>query len=162
MLETDIQEVIRAQLPAQVGDVLRKRLADANRLENELKVANEANKGYLEKIVALEAQISRNGNLDHKAMLLAAKEAEVNAKLLKAEIMDIREKHAQQRVDDMRSIVSAVFANNMFKYRVNDSGMIPVATQGGSYPTSMGFNRTVEATGEGAPPPAPGIPPGTP
>jgi hypothetical protein len=155
-LELDIQAAIEKNLSAEVGATLKKRLeiaeGDARRIV-ELRKLNEELKGQVE---ALSATIIKAGDLDKKFQELVKTNAEVEKKLIRAEIIALKEEHAKERVAEMRGLVSLVFQNNQFKYNLTDNGYLPIPSgQGGGYFTAQ-HNRTITGQGEGAPPPAPG------
>jgi hypothetical protein len=154
-INDDIKAAIDKNLSAEVGEILKRRLelaeADARKIV-ELKKLNEDLKSL---VVSLEAQVAKAGDLDKKFQQLVATNAEVEKKLIRAEIYDLKVEHAKERVFDMKSLVSLVFQNNQFKYSTVENGSLPAGCDQYGNPRTTGYNRTSTGQGEGAPPPPP-------
>jgi hypothetical protein len=154
-LQDDLRAAIEKNLSAEVGAALKELLASAERdaaalVENRKFV--ESLKGQVE---ALSATVLKAGDLDKKAQDLRTKESEVNNKLLRAEIVALKEEHAKERVADMKHLVSLVFQNNQFKYSLTETGNLPAGTDQYGNTKSAYYNKTATAEGVGAPPPPP-------
>jgi hypothetical protein len=154
-INDDIKAAIDKNLSTEVGDVLKKRLELVDSLEKKLAAEVKLSLERVERIAEQTKVIERAGDLDKKAQELKTKDAEVTSKLLRAEIVALKEEHAKERVAEMRNLVALVFQNNQFKYTLTDNGYLPVPMSGGGY-TNASHQRTITGQGEGAPPPAPG------
>lgn len=143
-LMSQITKAINEQLPAQVGQVLKTRLAKAEKDAADLVTLREsfdamkAERDSLLKRVADEKELL----LRQKAIEVAAKE--VDAKLLKLEIHELKVAQADIRVKDMKEVVGMVFANNKFKYYESGSTSVPSGPHGVQ---SVGTYRSVDGEG---------------
>lgn len=124
-LQKEITEAIEKQLPAQVGDLLKKRLVKAE--EDEVKVAqlHELLNTKREAISNLEAKLSKYQELDAYKKLLDDREntislKERNIKVFEAELKTVE---AEKRVNEMFNLVGTVFRSPVFRssYNKNDS-----------------------------------------
>lgn len=77
-MEKEIKEIIEKNMPAQVGDVLKQRLQQAETDAINLKIAKKTNEEDLGKIRELVKQLDDYGRLDHRNKLLEAREKIVN------------------------------------------------------------------------------------
>ena len=155
-ISDDIRAAIDKNLSMEVGDLLKKRLELVDDLEKKLAASEKLSKERVDRIAEQTATIAKAGDLDKRTQDLRAKDLEVTAKLLRADLIALKEEHAKERVTEMRNLVSLVFQNHQFKYQVLDNGYLPVSTQMGSCTQQASHSRTITATGEGAPPPGPG------
>ena len=155
-INDDIKAAIDKNLSMEVGKALKERLELVEILEGRLRASAKLAEERTQLIETQTAQLARAGDLVEKAKALQLKDAEVTAKLLRADLIALKEEHAKERVAEMRGLVLAVFANNQFKYQVNDNGYMPVSGTMGSSMQQASHSRTITATGEGAPPPGPG------
>lgn len=140
-MQEDIKKAINENLPAQVGEVLKKRLAQADRDKDQLFLSTKEstslrkiNDRLIDDVEALKGKVKKQVELD-------TREAEI---ILKEKLMGLKEIHSNERVKDLKDIVSLVFANNKYKY--HEFGDIPVKDPGG-YTMSGQFNKTVEKEG---------------
>lgn len=124
-MKQEIQDIIRKNLPAEVGDVLRQELSELARLREETSKLAEEGKSWRNDACAaknaLEAATKRLGNIEKREADAAAKDVTLT---LREELVKLREAHAKERVDEMRGVVKDVFSNNRLKYSV------PVAVPG--------------------------------
>jgi len=155
-IEGDISKAIDANLNAEVGTRLKVRLQQAEDLEKKNKLLDQEVIEARRTIGDLNSKLERAGDLDKKNEVLLKVQAEADKKLLRVEIVELKEKHAKERVDDMKELVRCVFANNQYKYLIQENGMGVVTANPNNYPATIPTTRTISGTGDGAPPPAPG------
>lgn len=151
-LTNDINAAIAGHLPSAVGEVLRKRLHQADQLE---KCAESLRKRLEETEQALStalAKVAAAGAVDARLAKADAREHEIEgaaeAVALREAIISLRETHARERVDDMRSLTQAVFANNHYKYQVQSQVMTATPVPGQTYPTISTLNNTHVVEGQ--------------
>lgn len=134
-LQAKLREAIAEYLPAETSGLLRERLDALVKLEEErpgleerLAVLTEAN-GRLVDSNAQWRNKERTLELIKEALgerETACTEREEKCRH-REEVIDLKEAHAKERVDEMRSVVHDVFGNNRFKYDRTVMGPVPVA-----------------------------------
>lgn len=159
-LEDEIRIAIDKNLSAEIGTRLLTRLQRAEDDSNALDGFRAKLQRAQDHITELEAKLARHKEIDERMATLVKREDEVNQKLMRAEIYELRVKCSEEKVGLMRDVVKDVFANHRFKYMVTEGGTMPVMASTGSYPSPQGFSRTATGEGEGAPPPPPSGSPG--
>lgn len=127
-LTSELMEAVDKNLPQMVGDQLKARLvkADAD--------AKEASK-----VPGLEAELSKakdtiRANEQKVAAVTGREEKATQRELvvdLREKLMELKEKHAQERVQEMRGVVDSVFANSRFKYQETYNHYTPQGSHGG-------------------------------
>ena len=155
-INDDIKAAIDKNLSTEVGKALKERLELVEVLEKRLETYEKLAKERTQLIETQTAQLAKFGDLERRAAAITVTDIEVSKKLLRADIIALKEEHAKERVAEMRNLVALVFQNNQFKYQVTDNGYMPIATSMGSAMSQASHSRTITATGEGAPPPSPG------
>lgn len=141
-LSEKIMVAVNESLPQQVGDQLRKRLQLAHDESVALKVANNTIERLQREAEELRRIIDGHSAISKRQHELAKQESEVTAKLIRAEVMELKVSEAQRRADSVERIVSLVFQNNRFKY--TQTGMETVVVPGNHYTTERTPVRTVE------------------
>lgn len=120
-IEDDIKEAINKNLPSQVGDVLKRKLEEGDRLIEINKTLKQNTNVITKEYDKLKAKETLLNNAKIKLGDAIAKEKEVE---LREELIKLKEEHCEIRVADCKDIVSKVFANNRFKYQ--QYGNIPI------------------------------------
>ncbi len=140
---TKIQELVEQHLPAQLSESLRRALnqAEADRLlvqslTRDLEASRNQNKSLTE-------QVRANGEIEEKRREIAEAQRVLDAKKVDAKIVELREEHATRRVEDMKGVVLAVFANSKLKYNSYSNEQIPNPQYGGTISKSSGGEREV-------------------
>jgi hypothetical protein len=153
-LTDDLKNAIEKNLSAEVGATLKKVLDRAEADASALALSKMSEENLRNQLHALQKQVKSQEALEE----LISKNQETEAKALAAtafkQMVDLKMKHSEERVADMKHLVGLVFQNNFYKYQVMDSGSTPV-NMGNGCVTSAGHSRTITGTGEGAPPPPP-------
>ena len=145
-LTNDIHDQIKKNLPGLVGDELVKRLQQADKDAIDLDTARrklvEMDR-YRHDAESMRVQLK---GYDERVATVVKREADAT---LREKLIEMREKHADEKVALMRGVVTDVFANNRFKY--NETGYVPVVTPPSQYSaggmTSGSISRTVESQG---------------
>jgi hypothetical protein len=148
----NIQEAIKKNLSAEVGDALRKRLNEA---DADLKALEVLHKRLAElELVAKEVQSDKQRA--KQIEMLEEKEKALRRAETDKYIITLREQSAKDREAFALRVLEIVFSNNVYKYRTTETGNLPIpASQPGTYPSTMPYNREASGVGEGAPPPPP-------
>ena len=140
-LDKEITEVIEKNLPAHVGTALQKRLAQAETDAAELQRVNDQRTDLLNQVAQLKLELSDKSNLLHKHDELdkreaAVKEAERDAKVLKAEL----ELAAEKRISSaMQDTLKLLVRNTSFRQEVWGTKPVPVE---GMAPGAGGYGGT--------------------
>lgn len=153
-MNAEIQQLINAHLPAQVGDVLRKRLQQADETEALLKKANETIAKKDQEITSLHGRLGQLESIDRNIADINRREAELmrgEIRLAKeTAVLDAQKSLINMMLDRNEKIVLAVFSNNKMKYREErqDGYVFPPNAQT-SYPQTgaVPSSRTVETEG---------------
>lgn len=149
MLE-QIQEIVRKNLPAEVGEQLRQFMNEAESQKKSLGYANERIKAFEASVAAKDAEI---GTLKEKLKLsgeLDKREKDVTQREIRLDVMtaQIREGAAVQRADEMKDLVSIIFKNPRVVKNVMSNEMVPVVVPGNSYPQSSSASKSETTTKE--------------
>ncbi len=138
-MEAEIKKIIEENLPAQVGDVLKKRLEQADRdvdtiktLETNLKKRTGELKEANKEIETLRERWLRDDELKQRDETLTKRENKIN--VFQAEL---RAQEAQNRADEIFSLVDSVFKNprirksifNQHEYHNEKGGNVLFPTQ---------------------------------
>lgn len=129
-LMAQVNKVINEQLPSQVGEALKKRLAQADLESKQLKEVIARNDVLGKEKEELAKALTAHKELDSKIQQLEALKRETDLKLLKLELQELKVTQADLRVKDMKEIVGMVFANNKFKYNTCTSETVPSGQYG--------------------------------
>lgn len=144
-LMTQITKAINEQLPAQIGDALKTRLIQADADAMKVKALSEKIDALQLERATLVSEVTAHNSLDSKRAILEATQKEVDAKLLKLEISELKVEQAAVRVKDMKEVVGMVFANNRYKYSECSSRQVP--GDPGSYLHYASDSKSIESEG---------------
>lgn len=125
-MNADIIDAINKNLPSAVGEVLRKRLEQAADLEKRFAdlegkyndVAKERNR--------LVDVVTQGKTIAEREAAADKKLEELKKKEIAAALIDLREHHAQERVQELKELTLAVFANSRMKYSTTERVMHPI------------------------------------
>lgn len=129
-LTSQITKAINEQLPAQVGQVLKIRLAKAEKDAADLVTLRESFDAMKAEVISLLKQVSDEKEITRREQSCEQARKEIDAKLLKLEIHELKVAQADIRVKDMKEVVGMVFANNKFKYYESGSTSVPSGPHG--------------------------------
>lgn len=122
-MEQEIQDIISRQLPAQVGDVLRKRLEQADSdavkvksLESEVRAIREQNVKQHNEIGELKSQIAMHHLLDVREAAATKREQSIELEICKA-----RADNAERSKGELFNLVGLVFRNSIVKESISKS-----------------------------------------
>lgn len=135
-LQAELREAIERHLPAETSGLLRERLDALTKLEEERPGLEERisfltgdnarlvkdNDKWRETLSVLDM---RDVSVTDRELACTKREIEC---LHREVVIDLKEAHAKERVDEMRSVVHDVFGNNRFKY--TRTGFVPVPVAG--------------------------------
>lgn len=141
----ELNEAVRKNLPSHLSDELKKALDERASLQSALKDQKTENEWCKSKIGDLESRERKIAEGNAVFAKLEKTQSDVDAKLLRAEIFELKASNAEQRVKDAKDIVLAVFGNSKFKY--SESGYAPVGVPVGGFVNSGSTNKTIETEG---------------
>ena len=128
-LELDIKAAIQKSLPSAVGDVLQKRLAKADEDAKQLERVQAHNQTLAKKVADLEATIKSDEEREGRIKKLQEAVELAKSTTHDKQIVEMIEKHADEKVKLVLSVVSTVFSNAKLKSVVMENGqtvhMIP-------------------------------------
>lgn len=149
MLE-QIQEVVRKNLPAEVGEQLKKFMEEASsfkdrcaRFEKQIEADKQSLKLKDEEIKELTAKLKLAGDLHARETHVSKQENNLTATMATE-----RADAAERRSGDIMQLVSLVFRNPRMVRVYEDSETVPVTTQGTSYPMPFTKTKTIKETEE--------------
>lgn len=127
-IDKDIADAIEKNLPAMIGEQLRKELEQLPKLratlvaqENETKVARDSAAGWKAKAESLDAQLTAHQKLaDREAAVLKREQAQ--------DLNDLRVKLADERRADAVGLVREIFRSPVMTRTLN--GTVPVPVDG--------------------------------
>jgi predicted RNase H-like nuclease (RuvC/YqgF family) len=144
-MEAEIRAAIEKSLPSAVGDVLKKRLEQAEQLAAKLESTQAHNQTLAKKVSELEATIKsdeeRTGQIKKLQESIALAKTTTDDK----RIVDMIEKHANEKVDLVKSLFTTVFANAKLKSTVLENSQVSQVvpgTGGGYYTTTTPVTST--------------------
>lgn len=158
VLSNQIDQVIRDNLPQNVGDVLCQELArlqssedERTKLEDSIENLRAQNHKLTQTVSALRTQIQKQKDLEAKEQELQDKEQRLRCE---KDIVTAVQSERDNRITDLKEVVGAVFSNNHFKYSrtrtVNKLG-VPIVDSDGYVGTHCAGPETTseEVEGEG-------------
>lgn len=144
----EIQEVVRRNLPSEVGETLRKYLKDAvdwkerlDRYCKDLEVEQGKVKTLRLEVTALEAELRRAGDLAKREK--AVHDLESN---LRVQMAEFAQKCAEAKTAAIMELAAMAFRNP--KFVTSEQNQVPYWDQQGHYQSTMCGSRKVEKTQE--------------
>lgn len=130
-----IQEIVRKNLPAEVGDQLKKHLQDAEATARKLQMVEDDLKAKRQDLLQRDAEIARLNGLLKTSGDLDKREKDVTAREIRQEIAiaDIKRLEAEKRAEGLFTLVGQVFRNPRFVTNESSSINKPTATGGMHY-----------------------------
>jgi hypothetical protein len=143
-MEADIKAAIEKNLPSAVGELLQKRLVKADEDAKQLERVQAHNQTLAKKVSDLEAVIKsdeeRVGQIKKLQDSIELAKATTHDKY----IVELIEKHANEKVELVKSIVNTVFANARLKSTVMENAQIVNMIPGTN--GSCGYTTTTPTT----------------
>lgn len=159
MFEAEITELINKNLPAHVGEVLRKRLERCDALEREVAAKAHLIEVKDKEIAAFQRLVRSEENITRDHEVLQKRIAEQNKKeqqfAIDRAVLDAMKEANSQRIADHKEIVLAVFANAKYKYQQFESDTKTIVlpqSGGGSWDKTVTDHRSKRVETEGAGP----------
>ena len=118
-ISTEFQEIINKNLPHAVGNELQKVLTKAQEDAKRVEFFLEENQKLKEEIKALKVKEIEFNSAKEKERQAEERLREYNNKL---EILKIKEEHAKERVQEIKSLTERVFSSNRMNYNLNLNG----------------------------------------
>ena len=121
-MKQEIQELIAKNLPAQVGEVLKKRLEDADKYEVLVKAQKEMLNDKDGEIKCLKAEIEKYMKFDTRNSELDQREREISKRENTMEVWEAKLKlaEAEKRISDNVNFVGMVFKSPVFRKYTNE------------------------------------------
>lgn len=143
-MKEEIQSIINKNLPAEVGEILRKRLEHADKDAAELKEVKQAWERSKDRVINLESILSKHADLDSKASELRAKEKELatresNQKVFEAELKCAE---AEKRANELSTVVMQVFKSPVYRKQSSGTTALSTGSNGSYYASSAPVNDT--------------------
>lgn len=149
MLE-QIQEIVRKNLPAEMGEQLRQFMNEAESQKKSLGYANERIKSFEASVASKDADIVKLTDKLKLAGDLDKREKDVTQREIRLDVMtaQIREGAAVHRADEMKELVSIIFKNPRIVKTAMSNEMVPVVMPGNSYPQTSNASKNETTTKE--------------
>lgn len=151
-MEKEIEEIIKKNLPAQVGETLRKTLEQGEKYKVELDATVHSFECERKKVVALESRIDEYKKSDERNSKLEARETAVSEKERNQKVFEAELKlaEAEKRTTDATNFVGMVFKSPIYRKTTfeNENGMQNwnSQTNRNEFVPSGGKNKTEEKT----------------
>lgn len=137
-MEKELQEIIRKNLPQEVGENLQKELAELGRLRARCETQET-------EILSLQETVGKLRGLKEKEQELQKMEIGLQEKArdlaLREAVLEVKEKYAETNRCNNLEVVKAVFANNRYKYNEFGSQSVPSGQYG---ITSGPYNKSID------------------
>lgn len=150
----DIREVIRKNLPSEVGDRLREQLARAETLKLEVERKDReildlraAANGLNATISSLSEKLKLAGDLDKRE-----KEVRGRENVLDVTEANARASSAERALAEVTGLARIVFSNPRLVTRVDESRMVPMPNPSGGYISQQQETKSTTRTEEVNPP----------
>ena len=142
-MKTEIEEIISKNLPAQVGDVLKQRLAQADAYEAEVKSLRENKISNEATIKGLHAEIERYMAFDNRNAAIDAREKELDNKERNLKIAELEFKLAseKEKTQFTQSVAMGLVRNTEYRKSIHDS-----ETKDGYYDANGNYVMPVNTT----------------
>lgn len=121
-MEKEIKEIIAKNLPQHVGDVLKSRLEEADRLQNTV-ISLQEEKEYLkEQIGKLKEELAKEKNhtLSEETIKLKEQDVKDRERNLELTIANMKLSEMEKRNLEMLNIVQAVFKSPVYRKHVSN------------------------------------------
>lgn len=122
-MEHEFKAIIEKNLPAQVGDVLKKRLEQADKDAADLSTARKANEDAVKKIDDLNKQIADYKKFDERNSALEAREkaCEIQERDLKVKTLEYQLQSEKDKTVFAQGLALGLVRNTEFKRTVFDT-----------------------------------------
>lgn len=150
-ISKEITAAIDANLPAAVGDVLRKRLEQADQDAKDLAKEKAGNVRYMEQVKALNAEITELKSRVSTGGELYARETAVSKREHAADIFELNARLVSEKMVSTGyfQFLTALVKNPVLKETILRNGSVPIPTGGGGYNSATSSeSSTTERTTE--------------
>ena len=136
-MEQEIKDIIAKNLPQHVGDVLRTRLSEADKLESEVKYLNKELANHKKDIEYLKEKLEKERQHTYSEQQLKAEwsKLEERERNLEVEMLKLKLEESQKRADVSTKLVETVFRSPVYRKHVENMTL-------GSYDVQGRFNQT--------------------
>jgi predicted nucleic acid-binding Zn-ribbon protein len=136
-MEQEIKDIIAKNLPQHVGDVLKSRLADADRLEYEVVKLESALSSAQKDIEHLKEKLQEERNHTYSEQQLKTElfRVEERERKLEMEILKLKLDESEKRADISTRLVETVFRSPVYRKHVENMTL-------GSYDNQGRYNQT--------------------
>lgn len=155
-MEQEIRDIIAKNMPAEVGDVLKRQLLQAETdaakvidLTREIGDYRETNKNLTKENQVLRTRATAVSTRENEVTIREAGVLDVKHRL---EMASLQLECERERRQDCFTMVGLIMGNNKYKYSRNESGMIPINNPGTNgacgYTGQESFNKHTDEEGE--------------
>lgn len=132
-IDDKIQEALREDLPAQVGDVLRERLKEADKLEEQKEQLEQEVESLKDKNRKLQKRINDERDLDKERNELEVKAEELEDKRREQEVFEakLKAEEAEKRAGLAEKFVDKVFRSPVYRKHINKPVPVDYGQGGG-------------------------------
>ena len=129
-MNKEIEDIIAKNLPQHVGEVLNKRLVQADKDAAELEMCKKDIKNLNENNSALLKRISEQDTIERiqKETEKLKEDLEIRERNLKITVLTLQVDEANKRADVARELAFALFKNPTYKTIEQQNGMMPIKT----------------------------------
>lgn len=143
-MNEEIKELLQKHLPAQVGETLKERLAQADRDEKTVKLQDESIKDLKKDLLDLDGRLQEYKQFDVRNALLESREKELEARERNLEVETLKYQLASSNnnTEFARSVALGLVRNTEYRKNIFDTenvGGVPVKDSYGNmmYPIPM-------------------------
>lgn len=125
-MKEEIQEIIKKNLPQQVGETLKARLEEADQLEIKLRQVEEKIKNLSLSEGFLREELSKYRKLDERNSTLESREKELETKErnLEIETLKYQLQSEKDKIEFTKSIAQGLVRNTEYRKQVYDSDSV--------------------------------------
>lgn len=144
---SEINEIIKKNMPSEVGNNLKKLLEEGEECKNKLDILERVKKDLSDEVVFLKSTIQEYQKLDERNSKLEEREKdvvqkEINQKVFEAEL---KATEAEKRASELSGFVGMVFKSPVFRKTINEP-VYDTYSAGGLYSQVGGGLKSEEQT----------------
>ncbi len=116
-MTNEINEIIKKNLPAQVGEVLQQRLKKADDDEKMLETAKKTNEDAVKKINELTSEVAKHKAITERESAVTKRELDVKERENSQKVFEAELKlaEAEKRITDIVNLTSLAFKSPVFR-----------------------------------------------
>lgn len=142
MLEADIRQAIEKHLSAEVGTLLKERLAKADKDSKDLASANGGARLLYEECEELKAELKTHRALSEREAVITKREAEVLAREVRHEVLQEKLNGANAVTKAVYDLTALAFRNPRIMRHETETRAVQIPALPGCYPSSQSLTDT--------------------